>query len=181
VLNPIVFALRFFYGATLGQAELLERIAHAREPLKLPLVLSADEEVCFLEVVAGPKHRAALAIAYAAGLRPSEVASLTVAEIDHSRMVIRAKQGKDRYVMLSAQLLTILAPASGLARRAGGTLPGRGQKPGASRGTRAPCLTGQLTRSETNRQMADGMKPAWELEQEARAIRQPVAGAMTVI
>jgi len=31
-LNQIVCALRFFYGVTLGQAELPERIAHAREP-----------------------------------------------------------------------------------------------------------------------------------------------------
>ena len=40
-LNQIVCALRFFYGLTLGQAELPERIAHTREPQKLPVVLSA--------------------------------------------------------------------------------------------------------------------------------------------
>jgi integrase/recombinase XerD len=110
-LNQTVCALRFFYGVTLGQADLPERIPHAREPRKLPVVLGADEVVRFLEAVAGLKHRAALTTAYAAGLRASEVASLKVADIDSSRMVIRVEQGKgakDRYVMLSPQLLGIL-------------------------------------------------------------------------
>src|SRR3954447_23911248 len=83
----MVCALRFYYGVTLGQANLPERIPHAREPRKLPVVLSADEVVRFLEAVAGLKHRAALTTAYAAGLRASEVASLKVADIDSSRMV----------------------------------------------------------------------------------------------
>jgi integrase/recombinase XerD len=34
-LNQIVCALRFFYGVTLGQDTVPERIAHAREPSKL--------------------------------------------------------------------------------------------------------------------------------------------------
>jgi len=110
-LNQTVCALRFFYGVTLGQANLPERIPHAREPRRLPVVLGADEVVRFLEAVAGLKHRAALTTAYAAGLRVSEVVSLKVANIDSSRMVIRIEQGKgakDRYVMLSPQLLGIL-------------------------------------------------------------------------
>ena len=99
-LNQTVCALRFFYGVTLGQSNLPERIPHAREPRRLPVVLGADEVVRFLEAVAGLKHRAALTTAYAAGLRVSEVVSLKVANIDSSRMVIRVEQGKgakDRY------------------------------------------------------------------------------------
>ena len=93
-LNQIVCALRFFYGVTLGQAIVPERIAYAREPSKLPVVLSADEVVRFLEAVPSLKCRAALTTAYAAGLRAAEVASLKVANIDSSRMVIRVEQGK---------------------------------------------------------------------------------------
>ncbi|MBM3522282.1 MAG: integrase [Alphaproteobacteria bacterium] len=110
-LNQTVCALRFFYGVTLGQAEVPERIAHAREPQKLPVVLSADEVVRFLEAVPSLKARTALTTAYAAGLRVSEVVHLKLADIDSARMVIRVEQGKgrkDRYVMLSTQLLTIL-------------------------------------------------------------------------
>lgn len=50
-LNQTVCALRFLYGVTLGRAELPERIPFAREPRKLPVVLSADEVVRFLEAV----------------------------------------------------------------------------------------------------------------------------------
>ena len=61
--------MRFFYGITLGQATIPERIPYAREPRKLPVVLSADEVVHFLEAVPSLKSRAALTTAYAAGLR----------------------------------------------------------------------------------------------------------------
>ena len=108
-LNQIVCALRFFYGVTLGQAIVPERIAHAREPSKLPVVLSADEVVRFLEAIPSLKSRAALTTVYAAGLRVSEVVLLKIADIDSQRMVIRVEQGKggkDRYVMLSPQLLS---------------------------------------------------------------------------
>ena len=118
-LNQTVCALRFLYGVTLRQAELPERIVYAREPQKLPVVLSTEEVVRFLEAVASLKCRAALTTAYAAGLRASEVASLKVADIDSSRMVIRVEQGKggrDRYVMLSLQLLDILRAYWRLAR-----------------------------------------------------------------
>ena len=110
-LNQIVCALRFFYGVTLGQATVPERIAYAREPSKLPVVLSADEVVRFLEAIPSLKSRTALTTVYAAGLRVSEVVLLKIADIDSQRMVIRVEQGKggkDRYVMLSPQLLTIL-------------------------------------------------------------------------
>jgi len=127
-LNQTVCALRFFYGVTLGRQEIPERIPHAREPRKLPVVLSADEVVRFLEAVPGLKARTALTTAYAAGLRASEAAGLKVADIDSGRMVIRVehgKGGKDRYVMLSAQLLGILRAYWRLARPRNWLFPGR--------------------------------------------------------
>jgi len=36
-LNQTVCALRFFYGVTLGEATILERIPYARTPQKLPV------------------------------------------------------------------------------------------------------------------------------------------------
>lgn len=110
-LNQTVCALRFFYGVTLGHAEIPERIAYARAPRTLPVVLSADEVVRFLKAVPSLKTRTALTTAYAAGLRASEALGLKVRDIDSERGVIRVehgKGGKDRYVMLSAQLLRIL-------------------------------------------------------------------------
>ena len=55
-LNQIVCALRFFYGVTLGEAAVPERIPYAREPRKLPIVLSADEVVRFLEAVSSSEE-----------------------------------------------------------------------------------------------------------------------------
>jgi len=127
-LNQTVCALRFFYGVTLGHAEVPERIPYAREPLKLPVVLNADEVVRFLEAVPSLKTRTALTTAYAAGLRASEVVGLKVGDIDSGRMVIRVehgKGGKDRTVMLSAQLLGILRAYWRLARPEHWLFPGR--------------------------------------------------------
>jgi integrase/recombinase XerD len=127
-LNQTVCALRFFYGVTLGHGEIPERIPYAREPSKLPVVLSADEVVAFLEAVPSLKARTALTTAYAAGLRASEAVGLKVGQIDSGRMVIRVehgKGGKDRYVMLSAQLLGILRIYWRLARPKYWLFPGR--------------------------------------------------------
>ena len=66
-----------------------ERIAYAREPNKLPVVLSADEVVRFLEAIPSLQSRNALTTVYAAGLRVSEVVLLKMADID-SQLVLRA-------------------------------------------------------------------------------------------
>ena len=127
-LNQTVCALRFFYGVTLGRGDVPERIPYAREPRKLPVVLSADEVIRFLEAVPSLKARAALTTAYAAGLRASEATHVKVADVDSERMVIRVEQGKggkDRNVMLSAQLLTILRTYWRLARPQHWLFPGR--------------------------------------------------------
>ena len=70
------------YGATSGWTDAVERIVAAREPQKLPVVLSADEIVRFLEAVPGPRNRAALTTAYGAGPRVGEVARLTTSAIE---------------------------------------------------------------------------------------------------
>src|SRR5258707_553603 len=72
--------------------------------------------------------RTALTTVYAAGLRASEVVLLKIADIDSQRMVIRVEQGKgsrDRYVMLSPQLLRILRTYWRLARPKRWLFPGR--------------------------------------------------------
>ncbi len=127
-LNQVVCALRFFYGVTLDQAIIPERIPYAREPRKLPTVLSAEEVVRFLEAVSSLKSRVALTTAYAAGLRVSEVAALKVADIESDRMVMRienGKGGKQRYVMLSGPLLGVLRSYWRLTRPSLFLFPGR--------------------------------------------------------
>src|SRR5271166_21810 len=76
-----------------------------------PVVLSQEEVARLLEAAPGLKYKAALSVAYGAGLRVSEVPNLKVSDIDSQRMTLRVEQGKgqrDRYVMLSPQLLDLL-------------------------------------------------------------------------
>jgi len=107
-----VAALRFLYTVTLKKDWRIEDIIPApKKPQRLPIVLSPDEVLQFLDCVAGLKHRAILTTCYAAGLRISEVLHLRPTDIDSRRMVIRVDQGKgqkDRYVMLSLKLLELL-------------------------------------------------------------------------
>jgi integrase/recombinase XerD len=107
-----VSALRFLYKVTLKKDwSVTEIIPAPRKPQTLPVVLSPEEVVRFLDCVKKPKHRTILTTCYAAGLRISEAVRLTSAAIDSQRMVLRIEQGKgqkDRYVMLSPKLLEIL-------------------------------------------------------------------------
>ena len=65
-----------------------------REPRKLPVILSPEEVARLLDAAPGLKYKAALSVAYGAGLRASEVVSLKLSDIDSTRMVIRIEQGK---------------------------------------------------------------------------------------
>jgi integrase/recombinase XerD len=59
-----------------------------------------------LEAAPGPKHKAALSVAYGAGLRAMEVVALKVSDIDSKRMLIRVEQGKghkDRHAGAGAE------------------------------------------------------------------------------
>lgn len=107
-----VAALRFLYKVSLKKDWIFEDVIPApKKPQTLPIILSPEEVLQFLECVGHTKHRAILTTCYAAGLRISEAVRLTLPDIDSARMVIRVDQGKgrkDRYVMLSPKLLEIL-------------------------------------------------------------------------
>lgn len=107
-----VAALRFLYKVSLKREWPFDEVIPApKKPQKLPVVLSPEEVLHFLECVGSTKHRAILTTCYAAGLRISESVRLKFTDIDSQRMVIRVDQGKgqkDRYVMLSPKLLETL-------------------------------------------------------------------------
>ena len=110
-VNAAMTALRLFFKVTLRRGEAVEDIVFAREPRRLPVVLSPEEVARLLAAAPDIQYQAALSIAYGAGLRASEVISLKVGDIDSTRMLIRVDQGKghkDRYVMLSPPLLHLL-------------------------------------------------------------------------
>ena len=128
MLNHSVSALRLFFRATLGRHDVIAHTTFIREPRKLPVVLSPEEVARLLNAAPGLKYKAALSVAYGAGLRAAEVVSLKVSDIDSRRMIIRVEQGKgckDRNVMLSASLLQLLRTWWRVARPEGWLFPGQ--------------------------------------------------------
>ena len=133
-INATLTGLGFLFGVTLERPDVLQRTSRVRQPQKLPRVLSVDEVARLLAGASNPKHRAALAVAYGAGLRASEVVHLKVTDIDSERMIVRVVQGKgqrDRYAMLSPSLLELLREwwrhghSQGKMRPGGWLFPGR--------------------------------------------------------
>ena len=127
-MNAAVSALRFFFTVTLGRNDAQIGMTTVREPRRLPVILSPEEVARLLDAAPSLKYRAALSVAYGAGLRASEVVSLKIADIDSARMVIRVEQGKgrrDRYAMLSDLLLDVLRAWWKEARPQGWLFPGQ--------------------------------------------------------
>src|SRR5207248_6910445 len=130
---------------------LAEELVSTREPRRLPVVLSPEEVGRLLAAAINIKHKALLSLAYATGLRASEVVPLKLTDIDRDRMVIRVEQGKgkkDRYVILSPILLEILRDWWCVAHKKGWMAPGqpwlfpgyRGQHMSARQLHRLVCL-----------------------------------------
>ena len=142
-LNTATSALRFFFGTTLDRPELARYLARVHHPRPLPRVLSPEEVGRLLEAAPGPglKYKAALSIAYGAGLRAGEVVMLRVSDINSKRMLIRVEQGKgrkNRHAMLSPQLLELLRACWLQCRSKGWLFP--------SRDPLLPITTRQLNR-----------------------------------
>jgi integrase/recombinase XerD len=128
ILNHTVSALRFFFRVTLKRHDIVEHTTFIREPRKLPVVLSPEEVARLLNAAPGLRYKAALSVAYGAGLRAAEVVSLKISDIDSKRMIVRVEQGKgrkDRNVMLSTSLLELLRTWWRTARPEGWLFPGQ--------------------------------------------------------
>jgi integrase/recombinase XerD len=158
-INSAVSALRFFFTVTLDRPDLARRLTVVRQPRRLPAVLSAEEVALLLEAAPGPKYKAALATAYGAGLRVSEVVALKVGDVDSERMLLRVERGKgskDRHAMLSPQLLELLRAWWREGRRLGVLLPQGWLFPG--RNPVEPLSTRQLNRAVHAAAEAAGIK-----------------------
>src|SRR3546814_6995325 len=146
-MQAAVSALRFFFGGTLGRAVAQTGMTTGRGPRRLSVILSPEEVARLLDAAPGLKAKAALSVSYGAGLRASEVVSLKVTDIDSSRQVIRVEQGKgrkDRYAMLSHDLLDLLRAWWRAGREKGVMLPGGWLFPGQNPVN--PLTTRQLSR-----------------------------------
>ena len=126
--NRTMTGVAFLFRVTLRHPEIADQIEYIAEPQKIPVVLSPEEVRRLLDAAPSFKCRLLLSLAYGCGLRASEVVSLKVCDIDSAQMVIRIEQAKgrkDRYVMLSPELLDMLRQWWKAARPQGWLFPGR--------------------------------------------------------
>jgi integrase/recombinase XerD len=125
-INATQSALRFFFDITIDRPEVTAKMRPVRVAQRLPVVLSREEATRLIDAARNLKHRAALSVAYGAGLRASEVVGLKVSDVDSKRMVLRVDQGKgrkDRYALLPPILLARLRSWWRYARAEGKVLP----------------------------------------------------------
>jgi integrase/recombinase XerD len=132
-LNATITGLKFFFEVTVGHGEVMAKMQTVHVPRTLPVVLSREEVGRLIAAAGNLKHQTALAVAYGAGLRASEVTALKVGDIDSERMTLRVERGKgskDRYAMLSPVLLERLRVWWKVARAQGKMLEGGWLFPG---------------------------------------------------
>ena len=110
-MASVVSGLRFFHYVTLGRSRTDFFIPRPKPTHTQPHILSRQEVMRLLTQTTHRRDRVLLMTTYAAGLRVSEVVTLKVTDLDSERMLIRVdrgKGGKDRYTLLTEQLLAEL-------------------------------------------------------------------------
>ena len=103
-------SLRFFYRLH-NATDQMPRLKFNRMRYKVPVILSQEKVAMILDSCKSLKYKTVFALAYASGLRISELRNLTLADIDFDRKQVyvrRGKYGRSRYSLLgdkAAQLL----------------------------------------------------------------------------
>ncbi|MFN7688953.1 MAG: tyrosine-type recombinase/integrase [Sphingobacteriales bacterium] len=106
--NTAVNAIKFYFEKVLLQPRVVYDLPRPKKPLVLPKVMGKESITRIIQSMDNLKHQSMLMLAYAAGLRVSEIVALKLVDIDSDRMCInirRAKGKKDRVVALSPILL----------------------------------------------------------------------------
>jgi site-specific recombinase XerD len=111
-VNLVTAAVQFFYIKVLNFKLPLETLPRMKTGRQLPKVYSEKDIEKILSSVDNPKHRLILMVAYACGLRLSELRYLRPEDIDLDRETILVRQGKgkkDRVVMLDPSIKAEIA------------------------------------------------------------------------
>ncbi|MEO5945284.1 MAG: tyrosine-type recombinase/integrase [Chitinophagaceae bacterium] len=101
-------SISFFFRHVLKQAYVIPTVIYPRQSTKLPAVMSASEIKSLIDSIKNIKHRTVVMLLYSTGMRLSEIAALKITDIDSNNMRIKVVQGKgakDRYTILSQQVL----------------------------------------------------------------------------
>lgn len=129
-MRTVVAAMRNFYGHHLGRDWRLFDLVRARDPLKLPVVLTREEVARLLAVVHEPRFRTILRLIYACGLRIREATTLEVTDIKQAPLRLhlhRTKGKKERTVPLPEAMYRELRDYWRLHRHPRWIFPGTGR------------------------------------------------------
>ncbi|BAL00362.1 putative transposase [Oscillibacter valericigenes Sjm18-20] len=110
-VNVYNSALRFIFGAVMGQNLNYQLIHRWREHREFPALMSKKELAHFFSSMDNLRDRAMFETAYGAGLRLSEITYLRVQDINSQQMRIfvhHGKGSKDRYTLLSHRNVEVL-------------------------------------------------------------------------
>ena len=110
-LHSRINAMKFYYEQVLKREKFFWEIPRPKKPLLLPKVIGKEQIASLINAIENTKHKTIIMLAYACGLRVSEVVSLKVRNIDGERKMLfigRAKGKKDRIVSLSPNMLIML-------------------------------------------------------------------------
>jgi integrase len=154
-INHSLTALRFLFLVTLRKPAIVLDMPFVREPRRLPVVLSPQEVARLLDAAPGLKYKAALSIAYGAGLRASEVFAQD--RRHHSDRMVIGVSGpgpQDRYALSRHRSTAARVVESGRRPPRAWLTPGGSLQPHAtprqlSRKAyhHAPCFTGRRSTS----------------------------------
>jgi len=105
-INLFISAIKFFYRNII-KTNADFSIQSAKKNHSLPVVLSRTEIAHLIMATQNTKHKLLLSLAYAAGMRVSEVVNLKIKDVDFEELIIHIKEAKgkkDRITTLSEKL-----------------------------------------------------------------------------
>lgn len=106
-INGYLQAIKYFYREV-AKSSIFIDIKFAKTASRLPVVLSRNEIHVMIDSIKNIKHRLMVSLAYAGGLRVSEIVSLKVKDINSNELLIHikgAKGNKDRITVLPEGLI----------------------------------------------------------------------------
>jgi site-specific recombinase XerD len=109
MVDQVLSALKFLYIELYKRFQAQEfDVPRPRREFTLPKVLNREEVLALADAVPNRRHRLAVLLLYAAGLRVSELIAADVGDVDLTALTLHirsGKGGKDRITVLSPRLL----------------------------------------------------------------------------
>lgn len=105
-INLYLNAIKFYYRDVIKYHKKID-IKHSKKTLKIPVILSREENARIIENISNKKHQLIISLAYGGGLRVSEIVNLKVKDINLEELTIHLKESKgkkDRITILPEKL-----------------------------------------------------------------------------